>query len=53
MCKMFVTFVTTPALQTAEGLAAAGQLIDAQGTGSDGAGAGKGGQSEARSLAGS
>lgn len=28
MCKMFVTFVTTPALQTAEGLAVASHLVE-------------------------
>jgi hypothetical protein len=53
MCKMFVTFVTTPALQTAEGLAVASHLVDGQGAGSDGAGAGNGAQADARSLAGS
>jgi len=35
MCKLFTTFTTTPALQTAEGLAVAGQLAEAQAAGVD------------------
>lgn len=51
MCKLFTTFTTTPALQTAEGLAVAGQLAEAQAAGVDNNITAN--QSEGRSLAGS
>jgi len=35
MCKLFTTFMTTPASLTAEGLATAGQLADGQVAGAD------------------